>query len=63
MPGDVTFNSRTTRRLGIGQLDIVFTQIEQTPNCGLSETSSKFSVGQYLHLLDECQTEPPIVLR
>jgi hypothetical protein len=23
---------------------------------------SKFSVGQYLHLLDECQTEPPIVL-
>ena len=29
------------------------THIGQTPNCGLPLISSRFSVGQYLHLLEE----------
>ena len=37
------------------------THVGQTPNCGLLLISSKHSIGQYLHLLEECQTEVPFV--
>jgi hypothetical protein len=37
--------------------------VGQTPNCGLPLISSKFSTGQYLHRVEQCQTDVPLVLR
>src|SRR5215472_10224977 len=50
-----------------GQLGVysfsIRVHIGQTPNWGLPLISSKFSIGQYLHLVEECQTDVPFVLR